>query len=229
MISIIIPVFNEEKIIAGQLKSLFLITDEDTEVITVDGGSEDRTVEILSGFERITLLKSTKTGRAAQMNCGAGRAKGNILLFLHADASLPKEWKSEILKAVNSGFVGGGFRIRCGSKENLGRLDKFFAYITGLRSRYAKYMYGDQAIFVTKNVFESVSGFPEIPIMEDYEFSKRISGTGKLYYSNLYVDVSYRRFKHDVFTAAVLMHFIPLLYRFGVSPYSLKKLYRDIR
>lgn len=229
MISIIIPVFNEEKIIAGQLESLTLVMDEDTEVIVVDGGSKDRTAEITAGFKNITLLKSAKAGRAAQMNYGAGRAKGDILLFLHADTSLPREWKSEVIKAVNSGFVAGGFRIRCGSKDNLGRLDSFFAYISGLRSRYAKYMYGDQAIFVTKNTFESVSGFPEIPIMEDYEFSKKVFAEGKLYYSGLLVDVSYRRFKHGIITAAALMFFIPLLYWLGVSPYSLAKLYRDIR
>jgi glycosyltransferase involved in cell wall biosynthesis len=90
VISIIIPVLNEEKIIAGQIESLLLFTDEDIEVIAVDGGSKDRTVEILSNIDNITLLKSDKTGRAAQMNYGAGKANGNILLFLHADASLPK-------------------------------------------------------------------------------------------------------------------------------------------
>ncbi|MGB5159145.1 MAG: TIGR04283 family arsenosugar biosynthesis glycosyltransferase [Desulfobacterales bacterium] len=229
MISIIIPVFNEEKIIAGQLESLLLVLDKDSEVIVVDGGSQDRTVEIIEGFENIILLKSAKAGRATQMNYGADRAKGDILLFLHADASLPKEWKSEVMKAVDSGFVAGGFRIRCGNKENLGGLDSFFAYISGLRSRYAKYMYGDQAIFVTKNAFKSVSGFPEIPIMEDYEFSRKVFAVGKLYYSGLTVDVSYRRFKHGVITAAALMLFIPFLFRTGVSPYRLAKLYRDIR
>ncbi len=229
MISIIIPVLNEENIIAGQLESLFSVLDDDTEVIAVDGGSKDLTAEIIAGFRNITLLKSFKSGRAAQMNYGAKKAKGDILLFLHADASLPRGWKSEVTKAVNSGYVAGGFRIRCGSKENLGVPDRLFAYITGLRSRYAKYMYGDQAIFVKKNIFESVSGYPEIPIMEDHEFSKRISGKGKLYYSMLSVDVSYRRFKHGVIRAAALMHFIPLLYRLGVSPHSLAKLYKDIR
>ncbi|MBU1053690.1 MAG: TIGR04283 family arsenosugar biosynthesis glycosyltransferase [Proteobacteria bacterium] len=229
MISIIIPVFNEEKIIHGQLESLLPVSDEDIEVIAVDGGSKDRTAEIIAEFKSIRFLQSTKKGRAAQMNYGADKANGNILLFLHADVSLPKEWKSEVIKAVDSGFIAGGFRIRCGGKESLESIDRFFAYITGLRSRYAKYMYGDQAIFVTKNVFKSVSGFPEIPILEDYEFSRRIFKAGKIFYSRLCVDVSYRRFKHGVFTAALLMHFIPLLYRIGVSPHRLAKFYKDIR
>ncbi|MFH2044090.1 MAG: TIGR04283 family arsenosugar biosynthesis glycosyltransferase [Pseudomonadota bacterium] len=229
MISIIIPVFNEEKIIYGQLESLLSFLDEDSEVIVVDGGSKDRTAEIIAEFKSIRFLQSATKGRAAQMNYGADKANGNILLFLHADVSLPKGWKSEVIKAVDSGFIAGGFRIRCGSKESLENIDRFFAYITGLRSRYAKYMYGDQAIFVTKNVFESVSGFPEIPILEDYEFSRRVFKAGKIFYSRLCVDVYYRRFKHGVFTAALLMHFIPLLYRVGVSPHRLAKFYKDIR
>lgn len=229
MISIIIPVFNEEKIIYGQLESLLPVFDEDIEVIAVDGGSKDRTAEIISEFKNIIFLQSAKKGRAAQMNYGATKANGSILLFLHADVLLPEKWKSEVIKAVDSGFIAGGFRIRCGRKENLGVTDRFFAYITGLRSRYAKYMYGDQAIFVTKKVFESVSGFPDIPILEDYEFSRKISKAGKLFHSRLFADVSYRRFKHNIFTAAASMHFIPLLYRAGVSPHRLAKFYKDIR
>ena len=229
MVSIIIPVYNEEKIIAGQLQRLSAVTDSDTEVIAVDGGSTDRTVCIIEAHEKVTLLKSPRKGRAVQMNYGASFAKGDILLFLHADAMLPAFWKSEIDRAVEIGCVAGGFRIRCGGHEALGRRERIFAYLSGIRSRYAKYMYGDQAIFVKKSAFESVSGFPEIPIMEDYEFSRRISGIGKIYHSRQVVDVSYRRFAHGVVTAAALMLTIPFMYRLGVPPDYLARLYRDIR
>jgi rSAM/selenodomain-associated transferase 2 len=229
MVSIIIPVYNEEKIIAGQLRRLSAVTDTGTEVIAVDGGSTDRTPFIIEGNENVTLLRSPRKGRAFQMNYGASFAKGDVLLFLHADAMLPEAWISEISKAMESGCVAGGFRIKCGRHEPLGRLERFFAYLSGIRSRYAKYMYGDQAIFVKKNAFESVSGFPEIPIMEDYEFSRRISETGKIYYSRQIVDVSYRRFKHGTVTAAFLMMTMPSMYRLGVSPGFLAGLYRDIR
>ena len=229
MVSIIIPVYNEEKIIAGQLQRLSAITVSDTEVIAVDGGSADRTACIIGAHENVTLLKSPRKGRAVQMNYGASSAKGDILLFLHADAMLPSVWESGIGRAMESGCVAGGFRIRCGGHEALGRSERFFAYLSGIRSRYAKYMYGDQAIFVKKSVFESVSGFPEIPIMEDYEFSRRISGIGKIYHSRQVVDVSYRRFAHGVVTAAVLMLKIPFMYRLGVPPDYLAGLYRDIR
>jgi len=229
MVSIIIPVYNEEKIIAGQLQRLSAVTGSDTEVIAVDGGSADRTASIIGAHEKVTLLKSPRKGRAVQMNYGASSAKGDILLFLHADAMLPAAWKSEIGRAKESGCVAGGFRIRCGEHETLGNHERVFAYLSGIRSRYAKYMYGDQAIFVKKSAFESVSGFPEIPIMEDYEFSRRISKIGKIYYSRQVVDVSYRRFAHGVLTAAFLMLTMPSMYRLGVSPDYLAGLYRDIR
>lgn len=229
MISIIIPVYNEEKIIEGQLQHLASVTGTDTEVIVVDGGSVDRTACIIEAHEKGILLKSPRKGRAGQMNFGASFAKGDIFLFLHADAVLPQEWKTEICRAIESGCIAGGFRIRCGGQEAIGRLERFFAFLSGIRSRYAKHMYGDQAIFVKKSAFESVSGFPEIPIMEDYEFSRRISGIGKIYYSRKVVDVSYRRFRHGIVTATVLMLTIPSLFRLGVSPDYLAGLYRDIR
>ena len=229
MVSIIIPVYNEEKIIAGQLQRLSAVTGSDTEVIAVDGGSADLTPFIIEATENITLLRSSRKGRAFQMNYGASYAKGDILLFLHADAMLPVVWKSEISKAMESGCVAGGFRIRCGRHDALGRLARLFAYLSSIRSRYAKYMYGDQAIFVKKSAFESVLGFPEISIMEDYEFSKRISRTGKIYYSRQVVDVSYRRFAHGVITAAALMLIIPFMYRLGVSSDYLAGFYRNIR
>lgn len=229
MISIIIPVYNEEKIIEKQLVRLSAVTGAGTEVIAVDGGSTDRTPFIIEANEKTTLLRSPRKGRAFQMNHGASFAKGDILLFLHADASLSPEWKDEVGNAVKRGCVAGGFRIRCGVNEPLGRLDRVFAFLSGIRSRYAKYMYGDQAIFVKKSAFESVSGFPEIPIMEDYEFSRRISKIGKIYHSSSFVDVSYRRFKHGLLTAAFLMLVMPSMYRLGVPPGFLAGLYRDIR
>lgn len=229
MISIIMPVYNEETIIEKQLASLSAVIDSDTEVIAVDAGSTDRTAGIIKAHGAVALIKSSVKGRAFQMNHGASYAKGDIFLFLHADAMLPPEWKDEVGKALKAGCVAGGFRIRCGRHETLGRLDSLFAYISGIRSRYAKYMYGDQAIFVKKSAFESVSGFPELPIMEDYEFSRRIATTGKIYHSRLPVDVSYRRFKRGAVTAAFLMLVMPSMYRLGVSPGYLAGLYRDIR
>lgn len=229
MVSIIIPVYNEEKIIAGQLRHLSAVIDARTEVIAVDGGSTDRTPFIIEANENITLLRSPRKGRAFQMNHGASYAKGDILLFLHADAMLPPEWKTEVRRATESGYVAGGFRIRCGKYEKIGRAQRFFAFVSGLRSRYAKYMYGDQAIFVKKSAFESVSGFPDIPIMEDYEFCRRISKIGGIYHSRAMVDVSYRRFAHGVLTATFLMLTMPSMYRLGVPPDYLAGLYKDIR
>jgi rSAM/selenodomain-associated transferase 2 len=229
MISVIIPVYNEEKIIGKQLGSLKAIIDNDTEVIAVDGGSTDKTPEIIKAGGVARLLKSPRKGRAVQMNHGASYANGDIFLFLHADAMLPPEWKDEVGNAMKTGCVAGGFRIRCGQYENLLRRERFFAFISGIRSRYAKYMYGDQAIFVKKSAFEYVSGFPDIPIMEDYEFSRRIANAGKTYHSRSVVDVSYRRFKHGIVTATFLMLVMPSMYRLGVSPDYLAALYKDIR
>ncbi len=229
MVSIIIPVYNEEKIIEEQLRRLAAVTDPETEVIAVDCRSSDRTACIIEAHGDVMLLQSPSKGRGVQMNFGASFAKGDVLLFLHADAELPEGWKKEVEKAIESGCVAGGFRIRCGRHETLGRHERFFAFLSSLRSSYAKNMYGDQAIFVEKRAFESVRGFPEIPIMEDFEFSRKISGIGKIYYSRQTVDVSYRRFKHGIITATLLMLAIPSLFRLGVSPDYLAGLYRDIR
>lgn len=163
MISIIIPVYNEEKIITAQIQTLSAITDSYTEIIAVDGGSTDRTVCTIETNNNITLLKSPRKGRALQMNYGASFAKGDVFLFLHTDAMLPEVWMSEINKAMESGCVAGGFRIRCGKNEALGRMQRFFALLSGIRSRYAEYMYGDQAIFVKRSVFESIYGFRKFP------------------------------------------------------------------
>ena len=132
-VSIIVPVYNEESIIEGQLRRLFAVTDDGTEVIAVDGGSTDKTACIIEALKGVTLLRSPRKRRAFQMNYGASFAEGNLLLFLHADAALPAGWKSEIISAMENGFVAGGFRIRCGKHEALSRSQKFFAFLSGIR------------------------------------------------------------------------------------------------
>ncbi len=170
MVSVIVPTYNEEQALPGTLRSL-LMQPGDYEVIVVDGGSADRTCEIARAEPRIRLLNAPK-GRASQMNAGAKEAKGTWLLFLHADTHLPEG----VLVRLNAmepdptiqaggflhGFSGDDWRLRLVSVLN------------NFRCRRTRILYGDQAMFVRRELFEHLGGFPEQPILEDVAFCEKL-------------------------------------------------------
>lgn len=167
MISVIIPVLDEERALPATLAALFRQTGE-FEVIAVDGGSRDRSVWLLAADKRIRLIAAPR-GRAAQMNAGAALAGGEILLFLHADTLLP-DGAIAALAGLTTGSVWGGFRHR------FNRRDWRLALISGLhnlRCRLTQVFYGDQAMFVSRKLFHEVGGFPE-GLMEDIAISERL-------------------------------------------------------
>ena len=170
MVSVIVPTYNEEQALPGTLRSL-LMQPGDYEVIVVDGGSDDRTCEIARAEPRIRLLSAPK-GRASQMNAGAKEAKGTWLLFLHADTHLP-EGVPMRLNAMEPdpaiqaggfvhGFSGGDWRLR------------LVSFLDNFRCRRTRIIYGDQALFVRRELFESLEGFPEQPILEDVAFCEKL-------------------------------------------------------
>ncbi len=169
MISVIIPTYNEEKALPATLHSL-LAQPGDYEVVVVDGGSTDRTREIVESL-RITLLTSSK-GRATQMNAGAREARGEWLLFLHADTLLPAGALPQLNAMEGDARVqAGGFLHQFSGGDWRLRLISFLDNFRCVRSRI---IYGDQAMFVRHALFEELGGFPDQPILEDVAFCEKL-------------------------------------------------------
>lgn len=226
-ISVIVPVFNEEARIAAQLVALRALAGLH-EIIVADGGSTDRTCQLVAaaGWAR---LVSAPQGRAAQMNAGARVASGDVLLFLHADVTLPDDAVSLILGALsNPSLVAGAFRTHTVA-EGPPRWVARWLRLADLRSRYTGLPYGDQALFVRREVFQRLGGFPAQPLFEDLEISRRLRKIGRICTVPASVRVSGRRFMARPFYYAILMNLLPALYRIGVPPARLARAYGDVR
>ncbi|MEH2167742.1 MAG: TIGR04283 family arsenosugar biosynthesis glycosyltransferase [Nostoc sp.] len=221
-ISIIIPVINE----AGNIKEAYATTQLSTniEVIVVDGGSEDGTVEITQSLDNIKVISSLP-GRAVQMNAGAVAASGDILLFLHADTRLPIGFDEMIRTALQQpGTVAGAFKLRIDA--SLLSL-RWVELGVNLRSHFCQMPYGDQAIFLTKQVFQQIGGFPELPIMEDFELMRCLKRTGRVVIIPTPVVTSARRWlQKGVFKTTLFNQIVIIAYLLGVSPERIRRWYR---
>ena len=170
MLSVIIPTLNEETALPETLASLFRQSAGE-EIIIVDGGSTDATEKICEQYPGISFINSEK-GRAAQLNAGARSASGDILLFLHADTLLPDEALSTIIQVIDQGKQeAGGFRHSFGCED--WRL-RFISFLDNRRCLKTKIIYGDQAMFIKRNLFERLNGFPDVKIMEDIYFCEKL-------------------------------------------------------
>ena len=171
MISVIIPVLNEEKMLSETLQHV-LIQPGEYEIIVVDGGSVDRTCEIAHGEPVVRLLRAPK-GRACQMNAGARQAAGEWFLFLHADTRLPSGALARLntLEAEDS-IQAGGFLHQFSGRDWRLRL---LSYLNNIRCRWSKIIYGDQALFVRRTLFEQLGGFPDQPFLEDVLFARTLA------------------------------------------------------
>jgi rSAM/selenodomain-associated transferase 2 len=223
-ISVIVPVFNEEKNIAVTLEELQRLKPD--EMILVDGGSSDATREICQRFG--VELYLSRPGRAAQMNFGAQRARGDVLLFLHADTRLPLSAFDEIRTALRDRKVlGGRFDLQL---NNPRPLLKLIGFMISLRSRLSKVGTGDQAIFVRREIFQELGGYPDIPLMEDVAFSRALKRRGSVACLRSRVVSSARRWEVDGIWRTVLkMWTLKALYLLGISPVRLKRYYGDTR
>lgn len=230
-ISVIIPAFNEERVIKTCIESAKRLNP--LEIIVVDGGSTDRTGEIArdAGAKVVTSPK----GRSIQMNKGASFAKGDILLFLHADVQIP-DCNEELLtksfadchsELVSESHIGGFFRLTFDDNSISTRLVEFFA---NTRSRLFSLPYGDQAIFIKRDVFEKIGGFREYPFLEDIDLAIRLRKLGKLKYIHYSVTASSRRLKKGFPLSPIFVSLrnvlIALLFMLGVKPFRLVKLYK---
>ena len=224
MISIIVPVLNEENTIKENLEKIMTLSG-DKEIIVVDGGSHDKTVEIAKVYTRV--INSPK-GRAKQMNAGAEAAKGNILWFLHSDSKVDENSIKEIEKTVEEGYIGGSFELYFYDLDT--RFMRYVANSSNRRAKYLKLIFGDQGIFVRKDVFEILDGYKNMELMEDWEFSRRIHKLGKMKSLKLRIGTSARRFKNGGQLKTLLkMHKIKILYTLGTPTEKLARIYKEVR
>ena len=220
-ISIIIPVLNEADNIESVINQIQ--KTENIEIIIVDGGSQDHTVEIAQSLGVKVIV--TQRGRALQMNAGAKIATGEILLFLHGDTQLPTEFEKDVRKIwINDNIIAGAFQLKIDNSQwSLRLIEKTVFW----RSKYLQMPYGDQAIFIKASTFWQVGGFPEQPIMEDFEFIRRLNRLGKIEILSSSVITSGRRWqKLGVFKTTLINQFVVFGYYLRISPIKLSQWYR---
>ncbi|MFL5105166.1 MAG: TIGR04283 family arsenosugar biosynthesis glycosyltransferase [Xanthobacteraceae bacterium] len=221
-LSIILPVLDEADIIADALTALAPLRQRGAEVIVVDGGSRDGTVDLARpAADRVI---ASPRGRAAQMNAGAALARGAVLLFLHADTRLPGNADALVLAGLErSGRAWGRFDIAIAGRSPLLAI---VAAAINLRSRLTRIATGDQAIFVSRDVFAAVGGFPDIALMEDVALSRALKRISRPVCVAAKVTTSGRRWEqHGVLRTVVLMWRLRLAYFLGAEPATLARRY----
>ena len=223
-LSIIIPVLNEAEALPGLLVHLAPLCGDGSEVIVADGGSEDGSIQ--AALRAGAQVAHSERGRARQMNAGAAVAQGDILLFLHADTLLPPFAKQAIETAVQRGgeHAWGRFDVSIAGRSFMLRI---IARLMNWRSRLGGIATGDQAMFVTRRAFDSVGGFPDQPLMEDVELSRRLLALSRPICLTDRVVTSGRRWEaHGVWKTIWLMWRLRWLYWLGADAAELAKSYR---
>ena len=223
-LSVIVPTLDEEATIASTLAHAR--RPGDVELVVVDGGSRDETVHVARPLADRVL--HAPRGRAAQMNAGAAAARGAVLLFLHADTRLPDDYPALVAEALApADVVGGRFDIRLDAP---GLAYRVIERLIGLRSRLTGVATGDQAIFVRRDAFVRVGGYPATPLMEDIALCRALKRAGRMVALRDVVVTSARRWQRDGLVRTVaLMWTLRLAYYAGVSPARLARAYRDAR
>ncbi len=219
-VSIVVPTLNEASRIEHCLQRL-RSDFPDCELVVVDGGSADGTLDLAARYARTVR---SAAGRATQMNAGAAVTTGDILWFIHADCRVPVDALDLLRRALlDPGVVGGGLQLRF-DQRSLG-LD-YLAVSSNLRARRLHWIFGDQAMFVRRDVFDSVGGFPQIPLMEDLEMSRTLRRRGELAVLPTTVTASARRLvDQGVWRMTVLMQLLKLQYLLGVDPERIRRRY----
>lgn len=231
-LSVVMPVLDEAARITTRLDELSRQPDV-CEIVVADGGSSDDTAHRVDEHALtaagVACRIDAPRGRARQMNAGAAAAKGDVLLFLHADVSLPPQAARIVERTLaDPRVVAGAFRTHhVDDRPGAGRAP--WLRLADVRSRYSRLPYGDQALFVRRAAFQRVGGFPDQPLMEDVEIARRLWRVGRVVIAKESARVSGRRFLAHPLRDTLLVNAFPLLYRLGVSPARLARLYRNVR
>lgn len=216
------PTLNEEGVLCRVLPAALALADE---VVVSDGGSTDGTVAMAEKLG--ARVVTGPPGRGGQMNRGARAATADLLLFLHADTTLPAGGPQAVREAVANGACGGGFFLRFDVDRPLQRLGE---RLIRLRTRLTRLPLGDQAQFATRETFERIGGFEEWPILEDLDFALKLRRTKRLALIKAPVTTGARRFLEQGTVRTVATNWlIWILFFLGVSPHRLARLYRHVR
>lgn len=219
--SIIVPVLNEADQIVQRLQHVRTLMNRQWKLIVVDGGSHDATCVLATPW--CDELLQSAPGRSQQMNKGAQAALGDVLVFLHVDTLLPRDFEQQMQQFLHSGKRWGRFDVVLDSDHPVLKLVTF---MMNLRSRLTGIATGDQAFFVHRTFFEKLQGFADIPLMEDVEFSRRACRVERPFCSRARVITSARKWQRNgIFRTIVLMWWIRLAYFVGVSPITLHRWY----
>ncbi len=219
-VSIIVPVLNEAQIISEALQRLRR-DFPDCELLVIDGGSSDGTPELARAHARVV---TTAPGRARQMNEGAHRTRGDVLWFVHADTVIAPHALQQIRAALpNPDVVGGGLSLRFDRRTP--SLD-YLARVSALRARHLHHVFGDQAMFVRRDTFERLGGFAPLPLMEDFEFSRRLHRAGRMIVLPATSTAASRRLtQYGTLRMIAFMQYLKLLFLAGVSPERIRLRY----
>ncbi len=222
MISVIVPALNEAEGIVSTLQRLQALRAGGHEVLLVDGGSGDATVELARPY--VDGVLHSDRGRALQMNTGADAARGDILWFVHADTLVPEDADARILEAIDAGRDWGWFRVRIRGRS---RWLPVIAWFMNRRSCLTRVATGDQGIFLRRSAWDVVGGFPEIPLMEDIAISRSLRRRFRGSCLPAKVCTSGRRWEErGVGRTVWLMWRLRLAYFLGEDPAVLARRYR---
>jgi rSAM/selenodomain-associated transferase 2 len=220
--SVVIPTFNEENYIATLLEELDNQRKKllyNVEIIIVDGQSYDKTIEICGKFN--TEILSSSRGRGVQLKRGSVSAKGNILIFLHADLLIPKEMFLYIDENFNPTSDIAVFRMNYVEEKLLYKMYSFFTRFDSIFSTF-----GDQGLVISKENYNKIGGFKDLPVMEDVEFFKRARKFGRIKKFKEYITASTRRFKErGIIGTQLLSSLLIIKYLMGIDPKKLYEIY----
>jgi rSAM/selenodomain-associated transferase 2 len=220
-LAIVVPALNEEEALRRHLPAALAMADE---VVVSDGGSTDRTPQVARDLG--ARVVTGPAGRGGQLNRGAAAATADVLLFLHADTTLPPGGAGAVREAVRKGAAGGAFLLRFDS----GGIMRLGSSLVNLRTWLTRLPLGDQAQFATRETFDRLGGFAEWPILEDLDFARRLRRTGRFVLIGDAVTTDARRYLRQGVLRTVAMNWlIWCLFFLGVSPHRLARLYRHVR